>query len=123
MCSPSTGLRDMSKIHKTFDAFFSAAMGLSGPYPYQRELATDASLPELLSVPTGVGKTAAAILGWLWRRRFHGDAGIRDATPRRLVYCFPMRTLVAKQNLMKCPLIKDVLSGYPFKRILGVHNV
>ena len=44
----------MSKIHKTFDAFFSAATGLSGPYPYQRELATDASLPELRSVPTGV---------------------------------------------------------------------
>jgi len=94
VCSASTGPRDMSKIHKTFDAFFSAATGLSGPYPYQRELATDASLPELLSVPTGVGKTAAAILGWLWRRRFHGDAGIRDATPRRLVYCLPMRTLV-----------------------------
>ena len=49
----------MSKIHKTFDAFFSTATDLSGPYPYQRVLATDASLPELLSVPTGVGKTAA----------------------------------------------------------------
>ena len=77
-----------------FDTFFAVATRLSGPYPYQRELATDVSLPELLSVPTGVGKTAAAILGWLWRRRFHGDAGIRDATPRRLVYCLPMRTLV-----------------------------
>ena len=41
-----------------FDAFFSAATVLSGSYSYQRELATDASLPELLSVPTGVGKTA-----------------------------------------------------------------
>lgn len=88
----------MSKIHKTFDDFFAAATRLSGPYPYQRELATDASLPELLSVPTGVGKTAAAILGWLWRRRFHGDAGIRDATPRRnRVPCTPEK----KMDLLK----------------------
>ena len=88
----------MSKIHRTFDDFFATATDLSGPYPYQRELATDTSLPELLSVPTGVGKTAAAILGWLWRRRFHVDAGIRDATPRRLVYCLPMRTLVEQTH-------------------------
>ena len=113
----------MSKIHKTFDDFFATATGLSGLYPYQRELETDTSLPGLLSVPTGVGKTAAAILGWLWRRRFHGDAGIRNATSRRLFYCLPMWLLVAKQNLMKCQLIKDVLSGYPFKQFLGVHNV
>ena len=31
----------MSKIHKTFDAFLFAATGLSGPYPYQRELVTE----------------------------------------------------------------------------------
>ena len=40
------------------------------PYPYQVALATGAELPDLLSVPTGAGKTAAAVLGWLWRRRF-----------------------------------------------------
>jgi len=48
----------MSKIHRTFDDFFATATGLSGLYPYQRELATNASLPELLGVPTCVGKTA-----------------------------------------------------------------
>ena len=40
------------------------------PYPYQSEFATRQDLPALLSVPTGCGKTAAAILGWLWRRQF-----------------------------------------------------
>ena len=31
----------MSKIHKTFDAFLFAAIGLRGPYPYQWELGTE----------------------------------------------------------------------------------
>jgi CRISPR-associated endonuclease/helicase Cas3 len=48
----------------------------------------------LVHVPTGLGKTAMAVLGWLWLRRFHPDEAIRKATPRRLVYCLPMRVLV-----------------------------
>src|SRR5690606_5401544 len=44
--------------------------------------------------PTGSGKTAAAILAWLWRRFFHPEESVRSATPRRLVYCLPMRVLV-----------------------------
>jgi CRISPR-associated endonuclease/helicase Cas3 len=31
------------------------------------------------------------VLAWLWRRRFAGQQ-VRLATPRRLVYCLPMRT-------------------------------
>ena len=65
------------------------------PYPYQVALATGAELPDLLSVPTGAGKTAAAVLGWLWRRRF-GPARLRATTPRRLIFCLPMRTLVER---------------------------
>lgn len=64
------------------------------PYPYQLQLALDENLPSLLNVPTGVGKTATAILGWLYRRRFHELSDVRKKTPRRLVYCLPMRTLV-----------------------------
>jgi CRISPR-associated endonuclease/helicase Cas3 len=63
------------------------------PFPYQERLATGAELPDLLEAPTGAGKTAAAVLAWLWRRRF-APAEIRSATSRRLVYCLPMRTLV-----------------------------
>jgi len=83
----------------TYDEFFQIAMGGEAgavsmlPYPYQSELATGDVWPELLTVPTGVGKTAAVVLGWLYRRQFAADA-IGKATPRRLVYCLPMRTLV-----------------------------
>ncbi len=44
----------------------------------------------LISVPTGMGKTAAVTLAWLWNRILRGD----DSWPRRLIYCLPMRTLV-----------------------------
>lgn len=34
------------------------------PFPYQRQLA-EKPWPELLDVPTGMGKTAAVVLAWL----------------------------------------------------------
>jgi CRISPR-associated endonuclease/helicase Cas3 len=46
-----------------------------------------------VQIPTGLGKTAMVILGWLWRR-FHGREEVRAGTPRRLIYCLPMRVLV-----------------------------
>lgn len=76
----------------TFESWFHDITG-QPPYPYQSSLASAPDLPDLLSVPTGAGKTAAAVLGWLWRRRF-GPPGLRATTPRRLVFCLPMRTLV-----------------------------
>lgn len=51
--------------------FFSDATGIKeGPYPYQIRLATEDPFPELLDMPTGLGKTAAVVLAWLWRRRY-----------------------------------------------------
>jgi CRISPR-associated endonuclease/helicase Cas3 len=50
-------------------------------------------LPSLLEIPTGLGKTAAVVLAWIWRRRFAAET-IRGRAPRRLVYCLPMRVLV-----------------------------
>ena len=76
----------------TFESWFHNITG-QPPYPYQAALASAPELPDLLSVPTGAGKTAAAVLGWLWRRRF-GPPELRASTPRRLVFCLPMRTLV-----------------------------
>ncbi len=75
-----------------FEAFFERAADRR-PFPYQRRLALDEPLYQLIDVPTGAGKTAAVVLAWLWRRRFAGET-IRRVTPRRLVYCLPMRVLV-----------------------------
>jgi CRISPR-associated endonuclease/helicase Cas3 len=75
-----------------FDTVFRSATG-SEPFPWQRRHATGEELPELVRVPTGAGKTEAAALGWLWRRRF-AEPTTRAKTPRRLVYCLPMRVLV-----------------------------
>ena len=37
------------------------------PFPYRCRLA-EKPWPELLDVPTGMGKTAAVVLAWLWKR-------------------------------------------------------
>ncbi|MEA3559390.1 MAG: CRISPR-associated helicase Cas3' [Candidatus Thermoplasmatota archaeon] len=77
-----------------YDEFFIKATGIDkGPFDYQRRLAEGEKLPQLLDIPTGCGKTAAVVLSWLWRRRY-ADEETRKNTPRRLVYCLPMRVLV-----------------------------
>lgn len=97
-----------------FRDFFEKANPGSQPYPYQEALASTSEFPELLNIPTGLGKTAAVVLSWLYRRREHPDSTVRKATPRRLVYCFPMRVLVEQTaNVTQCwldnlGLAKDV---------------
>jgi CRISPR-associated endonuclease/helicase Cas3 len=78
----------------TYDAMFQQATGRT-PHPYQQRLALTEDFPVALSAPTGAGKTAAAALAWLYKRRFAAEA-IQRATPRRLVFCLPMRTLVTQ---------------------------
>jgi CRISPR-associated endonuclease/helicase Cas3 len=79
------------------------------PFPYQERFATAVELPHQLNVITGAGKTATVVIGWLWRRKQYPDT-----TPRRLVYCLPMRTLVeqtyreTEKWLEKAGLIKSV---------------
>lgn len=86
----------------TFEEFFKTATG-HAPYDYQRRLAGDPSQSrrcesQLINVPTGLGKTAAVVLAWLWNRlapALHSHPSAPNpAWPRRLVYCLPMRTLV-----------------------------
>lgn len=77
---------------ETFDDFFKLATG-DACFPFQRKFADSACASSLVSVPTGLGKTAMAVVGWLWRR-FGSDEERKAATPRRLVYCLPMRVLV-----------------------------
>ena len=72
----------------TFSDFFAWAFkGDAAPFAYQQALAAR-SWPDALIAPTGLGKTAAVVLAWLWKR-----ATAPETSPRRLVYCLPMRTL------------------------------
>lgn len=88
-----------------FRTFVAAATAFEKPMTWQSRLAcgeeADAAKPEtlirgtacrsrLIDVPTGCGKTAGAVLAWLWNSLVLGT----QAWPRRLVYCMPMRTLV-----------------------------
>ena len=73
----------------TFEQFFSTAFGKDlSPFAYQQALA-ERAWPDALIAPTGLGKTAAVVLGWAWQH-----VAAEYAPPRRLVYCLPMRTLV-----------------------------
>ena len=101
-----------------FRAFFKHATGIKeGPYPYQERLAAAPIESRLIHVPTGCGKTAAVILAWLWRRRFHPDSSVRASTPRRLVYCLPMRVLVEQTS----DNAKRWLTNLDLQDTVGVH--
>ena len=79
-----------------FERFFASAFGKEvRPFSYQRALA-ERDWPDVLVAPTGLGKTAAVVLGWAWK---HIVA--EHTPPRRLVYCLPMRRLVeqTEQNV------------------------
>lgn len=70
-----------------YETFFQRVAG-HAPYPYQLRIGTS-PWPEIVDVPTGLGKTAAVVCAWLWKwLNRDGETG------RRLVYCLPMRVLV-----------------------------
>ena len=83
-----------------FSDLFAKATSGKQPFAWQSALAVPGDLPQLVRVPTGAGKTEGAVLSWLWRRRF-ADHDTRRTTPRRLVYCLPMRVLV-EQTVDRC---------------------
>lgn len=84
-----------------YDDFFARATGHQS-YDYQRRLACGEQdgrpdsewlrggtgcRSQLIDIPTGLGKTAAVVLAWLWNR-----VHLKNPDwPRRLVYCLPMR--------------------------------
>jgi CRISPR-associated endonuclease/helicase Cas3 len=104
----------------SFDKVFKQATGCD-PYPYQKRLATSAELPQLLDVPTGLGKTAAVVLAWLYRRRFADEKTCRS-TPRRLVYCLPMRVLVEQTSDNARKWLSNLgLLGEPDQGKVSVH--
>ncbi len=73
-----------------FELFFKTALGSdTAPYPYQTNIANAPTWPDIIKIETGLGKTAAIILAWLFKR-----INKNPHTPRRLVFCLPMRVLV-----------------------------
>jgi len=75
----------------SYESFFETVTGRL-PFPYQVRLGTE-PWPELLDIPTGLGKTSAVAVAWLYKR-WIGDA----STGSRLVYCLPMRVLVEQKE-------------------------
>jgi CRISPR-associated endonuclease/helicase Cas3 len=101
----------------TFDDFFWRATEGHTPFEYQRRLATE-PWPNLLDIPTGLGKTAAVVLAWIYKRRILKD----EKTPRRLVYCLPMRVLVEQTERSIDGWLKNLgLLGQPGNGKVSVH--
>lgn len=108
-----------------FNDFFQRATRLDAPpYDYQRRLALEA-WPDLLDVPTGLGKTAAVVLAWLWKRGWRvGKRAIEPHhdTPRRLVYCLPMRVLAEQIHRNVTYWLKNLeIAGEPGQDKVSVH--
>lgn len=75
-----------------FRSFFHDATGGFAPYDWQVRVATG-GLPDVLPIPTGLGKTEGTVLAWAWRRLRHPQE-----EPLHLVYCLPMRSLASCDN-------------------------
>lgn len=103
-----------------FKTFFAEATKNREPYDYQCRLAAAPCESRLINIPTGLGKTAAVVLAWIYNRVIRKD----PAWPRRLVYCLPMRTLVEQtEREVREWLGKRLWDEDPKKRAgkLGVH--
>jgi len=73
-----------------FESWFKDVAG-NLPHPWQARLAAEDNCQDrLIRIPTGFGKTAGAVLAWLFHRVVCADL----SWPTRLVFCLPMRTLV-----------------------------
>lgn len=76
----------------SFEQMFEKATGYA-PHLYQVRLAHSHPIPSIWNLPTGSGKTATAVLNWVWRTQYAENIG-SEGTSKRLVYCLPMRSLV-----------------------------
>ncbi len=104
---------------ESFAAFFKVATGGTTrgllPYDWQRLVALD-GLPDVLPVPTGLGKTEVA-LAWAWRLLVAGEP-----EPLHLIYCLPMRSLVT-QTTGRLQGYFDALRAHDTKCDIRVHQL
>ncbi len=94
-----------------YEDLFVRATGFS-PYPFQVTLAESVEWPQFIDVETGLGKTAAIIVAWIYKRRY-ASPDIRTRTPRRLILCFPTRALV-EQTFSSVKIILEKLGLLAF---------
>jgi CRISPR-associated endonuclease/helicase Cas3 len=113
----------------TYKKFFACAFGKEAdrdfePFEYQSQLARG-PWPDLLDVPTGMGKTAAVTLAWLWKRGWRNGArqvAADSNTPLRLVICMPMRSLVEQTaEVISKWLLRLNVGGEPGQGRVSMH--
>lgn len=107
----------MQTDEKDFSQFFQDATGFE-PFDWQIKAAIE-GLPDILPVPTGLGKTEGSALAWAWRR-----VQLKRDEPVHLVYCLPMRSLVRQtvERLRACfnaLKSKQGLQGVPVYQLMG----
>lgn len=98
-----------------FTEFFRTATGGFRPYVWQLQVAVD-GLPEVLAVPTGLGKTEVA-LAWAWRLLVD-----KKPEPLHLVVCLPMRSLVT-QTVQRLKTYFDALKATQPEIDVAVHQL
>ena len=91
-----------------FETTFLRATGWE-PYDYQRELGARHRPPAVIEVPTGSGKTMAALVPWL----------CDPHAPRRLVYALPMRTLVEQTARLAHDALRRLGDDTPVRVLMG----
>ncbi len=100
---------------ESFTEFFKSATGGFAPYGWQLQVALD-GLPDVLPVPTGLGKTELA-LAWAWRLLVD-----KKSEPLHLVVCLPMRSLVT-QTVQRLRAYFDALKTAKPEIEVGVHQL
>jgi CRISPR-associated endonuclease/helicase Cas3 len=104
-----------SAREESFADFFKTATGGFTPYRWQILAALD-GMPEVLPVPTGLGKTEIA-LPWAWRLLVEGRP-----EPLHLVVCLPMRSLVT-QTVQRLKTYFDAIKAKKPEIDVGVYQL
>lgn len=99
----------------SFKEFFKLATNGFAPYGWQLQVAVD-GLPDVLPVPTGLGKTEVA-LAWAWRLLVD-----KKPEPMHLVVCLPMRSLVT-QTVQRLRTYFDALKAKQPEIDVKVHQL
>jgi CRISPR-associated endonuclease/helicase Cas3 len=99
----------------TFSDFFAIATGGCTAYDWQ-ELVAREGFPDVLSVPTGLGKTEVA-LAWAWRLLVD-----KKPEPMHLAVCLPMRSLVT-QTVQRLKTYFDALKAKMPEVDVAVHQL